>query len=131
MLRSHECCLRPDSLFPSIFPVRRVFRRMYLSPRNICPKYDVFRCLTISNKCRCVLARSNTSSLDMCFIQEIPRSLFNVHISKASVLEDLALSDQVSTPVLAICSISSYETQLLSQQVLIKSGKGSFSHCRA
>jgi len=59
---------------------------MHLDPRNMYPRYDVFRCLTTSNNCRCVLARSNTSWLDMCPVQEIFKSLLNVHISKASVL---------------------------------------------
>jgi len=68
----------------------------------MCPRYDIFRCLTISISYRCNVGcwlDVISPPLDMCSVHEILKNLRSVHISKASILlRDLTLSDQISIP---------------------------------
>jgi len=87
-------------------PLKMVFSKMYLGLRKMCPICDPFHCLTTCNNYR-LLARSNTFSLDMCFVSKILRSLLNVDISKASILwgSTWVTSFLLRITVLVICSI--------------------------
>jgi len=94
ILQNLNVACDPNSIFASIFSVRMILEEGDLGSNDMCLKYDVFRRLTTFNNCRCVLARSNISSLGTYLAQEILRSVCNIHISKAFILlRDL--NDQV------------------------------------